>query len=453
MSRRYKGGVISATAPTTSTSSAAGFWTLNQQMVAIAAGQWPLQPSYWIGLLGGSVSDIGNSVAVDNSGNIYICGQSNNSGSFDIQMAKYNSFGVIQWQRRLGSGNTEIGSSVAVSTLGNVYFLGSLAESGSNYFSLSKYNDSGTIQWQRSLGLGATQNSGFSVAVDTSENIYVCGTSTASGGITKGQIAKYNSSGTIQWQRRLDGVVELGELASVVTGYSGNVYTCGVSDASLPRAVQIVKYDSLGTIQWQRSLRDTVNNSVGKSVTVDSSENVYVCGNSGNNFQIVKYNSSGTIQWQRTLGSSGQGQSIAADGSGNIYVCGSSSASGTNNFQIAKYNTSGTIQWQRSLGGNAADLGRSVAVDAFGNVYVCGQANASGTDDFMFAKLPADGSRTGTYVVGSYSITYAASSLTDAVSTSVSATSSLANSTSSLTSATSTLTDAASTLTSSVTQI
>lgn len=44
MSRRYKGGVISATAPTTSTSSATGVWTLPQQMQAQAAGNWPPLP-------------------------------------------------------------------------------------------------------------------------------------------------------------------------------------------------------------------------------------------------------------------------------------------------------------------------------------------------------------------------------------------------------------------------
>ena len=45
MSRRYKGGVISATAPTTSTSSATGVWTLPQQMQAIVGSGWPFQPA------------------------------------------------------------------------------------------------------------------------------------------------------------------------------------------------------------------------------------------------------------------------------------------------------------------------------------------------------------------------------------------------------------------------
>jgi hypothetical protein len=47
MSNRYKGGVISATPPTTTggdTGTASGAWTLEQQMQAQAAGLWPSQP-------------------------------------------------------------------------------------------------------------------------------------------------------------------------------------------------------------------------------------------------------------------------------------------------------------------------------------------------------------------------------------------------------------------------
>lgn len=42
MSRRYKGGVISATAPTTSSSEAKGVWTLTQQLQATAGSGWPV---------------------------------------------------------------------------------------------------------------------------------------------------------------------------------------------------------------------------------------------------------------------------------------------------------------------------------------------------------------------------------------------------------------------------
>jgi hypothetical protein len=41
MSRRYKGAVLSATPPTTSTSSASGVWTEQQFMQGVASGSWP----------------------------------------------------------------------------------------------------------------------------------------------------------------------------------------------------------------------------------------------------------------------------------------------------------------------------------------------------------------------------------------------------------------------------
>ena len=44
MSMRYKGAVLSATAPTTSSSSAQGIWTMRQQLQAVGGTGWPVQP-------------------------------------------------------------------------------------------------------------------------------------------------------------------------------------------------------------------------------------------------------------------------------------------------------------------------------------------------------------------------------------------------------------------------
>jgi hypothetical protein len=63
---RYKGGVISATAPTTSTSAASGVWTLPQQLQALAAGNWPPLPigaALGGGFFAGQISTAGNGVA------------------------------------------------------------------------------------------------------------------------------------------------------------------------------------------------------------------------------------------------------------------------------------------------------------------------------------------------------------------------------------------------------
>jgi hypothetical protein len=68
MSMRFKGGVISATAPTTSTSVATGVWTLTQQMQAIGQNIWPpgvpvVGSAFGGGFFAGQISTAGNGVA------------------------------------------------------------------------------------------------------------------------------------------------------------------------------------------------------------------------------------------------------------------------------------------------------------------------------------------------------------------------------------------------------
>ena len=466
MSMRYKGGVISATPPTTSTSAATGVWTLVQQMQAQGAGTWPIVVggNYFIGVLNIGVGTPGNpaflSNAVDSSGNVYLCSSSSVGGVFAMQIAKYNKLGSIQWQRRLGDASLGGGgSSIAVDSSGNVYVCGTLAVSG-NGFLIAKYNTSGTLQWQTQLrtGVGGSNTNPCSIALDSSNNVYVTGYSRDSTPAFLSLSAKYNTSGTLQWQKSFQmaggGNFGYGNTADP----SGNVYVCGL-DAGL----QIAKFDTSGTVQWQRTFGSSAS-SYGRSVVTDSSGNVYVCGttyltaNASNEFLIVKYDTSGTLQWQKSLGNTQQeyGWSIAIDSANNIYVCGDSyqDGTGTSNIQIAKYNSSGTIQWQRYLGlSGLNDFGRSVAVDISNNIYVSGFSNTSGSDyNFLFVKLPGDGSLTGTYSVGSNSFTYAASGLTDTTLSLTSSTSSLTSANTSLFDSTA-LADAASSLTSSVTTI
>jgi hypothetical protein len=80
MSNRYKGGIISATPPTTTggeSGTASGAWTLEQQMQAQAAGLWPLQPtgpyiedvfSTWLYTGNGSTQTINNGIDLAGKG-------------------------------------------------------------------------------------------------------------------------------------------------------------------------------------------------------------------------------------------------------------------------------------------------------------------------------------------------------------------------------------------------
>ncbi len=143
-------------------------------------------------------------VATDNSGNIYTTGRFEgtvtvgglsltSAGGTDIFVAKFNRFGTVQWLRRGGGSNfvEEEGKSIAVDGSGNVYVTGyfsttanfntptttgtnELISAGSTDIFVAKYNTSGALQWLRRGG-GTLGEFGKGITVDGSGNVYVTG--------------------------------------------------------------------------------------------------------------------------------------------------------------------------------------------------------------------------------------------------------------------------------------
>ena len=120
----------------------------------------------------------------------------------------------------------------------------------------------------------------------------------------------------------------------------------------------------------------------GYGVAVDSSDNVYLAGYTyssgagGNDMVLVKYDSSGVQQWDRTWRGidSAVGSVLAVDSSDNVYLSGWTISFGEGLFDmvLVKYDSSGVQQWNRTWGGSSDDEGRGVAVDSSDNVYLSG---------------------------------------------------------------------------------
>ena len=311
----------------------------------------------WQRTLGGATFDFGAAITIDTADNAYVLGYTNSTGPAgdNLLIAKYNSAGTIQWQRTLGGAGDDRGTSITSDSSNNVYLLGwtNSAGAGARDFLISKYNSAGTIQWQRTLGSAASQE-GYGISIDSLSNVYVTGyTDEGAPNNFLFLLAKYNSSGVIQWQRTLGGTDYDVSNATAVDS-ADNVYMLGrtPSAGAGGNDFLLAKYNASGTLQWQRVLGGAATD-IGNALALDSLDNVYAfgitgsTGAGGDDFLISKYNSSGTIQWQRTLGSTGAetGFGVAVNALDEIYVLGITNATGEGSidFLIGKIPSDGSL--------------------------------------------------------------------------------------------------------------
>ncbi len=353
----------------------------------------------WVATYNGTANgvDVAASIKVDGSGNVYVTGYSEGTET-DYATIKYNSSGVQQWvQLYTGIGNSGgQATSLAVDASGNVYVTGVSDGSGtgSDYATI-KYNTSGVQQWvQRYNGPANDNEQATAITVDASGNVYVTGYSTVSGTNNDYATIKYNAAGIPQWVQRYNGPFGgVDEGYAIAVDGSGNVYVTGLSvGIGTDVDYATIKYNSSGVQQWVQRYNGPGNYiDQASSIALDNSGNIYVTGwsmGSGTAFDYatIKYNFSGVQQWvQRYNGTGGNGDeraySITVDGLGNVYVAGWSTLSGINSdYATVKYNTAGVQEWaQRYNGqGNWIDEASSVAADASGNVYVTGASFVSG---------------------------------------------------------------------------
>lgn len=176
-----------------------------------------------------------------------------------------------------------------VDSSGNVY-CGVQISASNTYMAVCKITSGNAFSWASGIDIGNSFNRRTAPAIDSSGNIIVASNS--------GYIAKYNSAGTLQWQKQFSG---FNPGYNIATDSSGNIYLSGTNGNT---SLTTVKLDSSGAVQWSRVYSNAANFFTSSTaVAVDSSGNVYsVCtDNYTSNYRmyLLKYNSSGSLQWQR----------------------------------------------------------------------------------------------------------------------------------------------------------
>ena len=220
----------------------------------------------WNSFLGGSDSDEGHDIIVDDNGNVYIAGSSWSTwgsrlqaytGDGDAFASKLDGNGNLIWNTFLGGVGADAGSGIAVDESGNVYVDGSSSgtwgnpvrayTAGIDTFA-AKLNNNGNLAWNTFLG-GSGDDPGWGITVDNNENVYVAGNSSSSWGSplraytasTDGFAAKINNNGQLIWNTFLGGNGD-DFCSRIIVDGNGNLYTTGYSTSSWGSPVRAFGY-------------------------------------------------------------------------------------------------------------------------------------------------------------------------------------------------------------------
>ena len=331
----------------------------------------------------------GNALAVDSSNNVYIAGNSEYPTSGTRYpcgvLAKYDTNGNLQFVRQIYQPNYYNECSFAglkIDSSDNIFVAGKVSVYGNNYWGtriiIVKYNTSGVIQWKKETG--GTNDSKLhpaSMTMDSSGNFYLSGYSypgyPAKG---TGVVHKIDNTGTFVWAKEAYEASSWVSCTGIAVDSSGNVYAGGYYLTD----VILTKWNSSGTLQWQRKLSSAGSDDA-RSLALDSSGNVYMLGITNGVTFVAKYNSSGTIQWQRQLSGSGSASHIWTDDTF-LYISGTV---GGSTGVLITLPTDGSLTGTYTINGVSVTVAAGSLTDSASSVSFSNRSDSSATTSFIEA--------------------------------------------------------------------
>ena len=346
----------------------------------------------------GPNKDQATCLAVDDSNNVYVGGFtfSATTNNYDFILLKYNSSGTQKWSSTYNgtSSGYDVPSAILIDS-SYVYITGACTDSSAGLdYKTIKYNKAtGALLWVATYDYAQLDDVPFALSI--SEDIIV-----VTGGSQNNffdwdyATIKYNTTTGAQVEERRDSGTANGfdRALAVKTDKNRNVYITGTyTSPSHSLDMKTIKLDSAGNLKWIGYYDYHGYPDIANDVIVDTLGNVYVCGQgeaslfvSDYDYILLKYDSSGSLVWNRHFDVSGKddvAKKMTFDGLGNIVLTGESKTGSYYNFFTIAYSPDGDTLWQDSFDGthHLDDKASDLVADAFRNIYVSGQSQTSDT--------------------------------------------------------------------------
>ncbi|HET7153314.1 MAG TPA: T9SS C-terminal target domain-containing protein [Candidatus Kapabacteria bacterium] len=363
-------------------------------------------------------------------------GEELNHGGKDYWLFKIDASGAIQWQKSYGGNADDILHSVQQTKDGGYIIAGEshsdflnafgakVNHGGEDYW-IIKTDSTGTIQWQKLYG-GTNDDLATSIQQTRDGGYIITGGSNSNDGDVVGRndsdqtvkywIVKIDSTGLVQWQKSYGGTQS--DLAICVQQTANGNYVIAGTSSSLDGDISghhgssnspdywVIEIDSVGAIRWQKSYggikydmpTSMIQTSdgglilIGESRSSDGDVTGHHGTDSTDDYWVVKIDSMGGIQWQKSYGGSDNDDpfSIIQTSGGGYIIAGASNSTdgdvtdnhGKFDYWIVKIDNAGGLQWQQSFGGNGLDVAHSIQQTTDGG-YIVGGVTTSESGDVL----------------------------------------------------------------------
>ena len=348
-------------------------------------------------------------VVSDVDNNIYVTGctyEGASGGEQTFTTVSYDSSGVQRWVSKISgqSPTDNYARAEAITRSHSMYYVYATGvarkETGTDFLTVKYDPEDGDTLWTgRYVGPYGGANVGKDVAVDDSENVIATGYAQSTLLTYDIVTIKYNSNGGGIWERTWGDTTTNEQAADVAVDEHGCVYVTGFTFAGGGGTnIVTIKYSPRGSALWTQiySTSGTYYDH-GLGVALDASKNVYVGGHTAGatdtSIVILKYDSTGTLLWDRIYDSPGQGDDrfagIAASRFGGAYVVGTSDGFGNgDDVLLIRYTTDGDTAWVRNYdgAGHGYDQANGICYrrPLFGEeIYVAGSSGSGAETDYL----------------------------------------------------------------------
>jgi hypothetical protein len=276
--------------------------------------------------------------------------------------------------------------------------------------------------WNKTFG-GTGNDSARSLVATPDGGYAIAGVTDSFGaGSTDFWLVKTDANGVMEWNRTYGGTGS-DEAYSLVTTPDGGYAIAGSTNsfgaggggifAEAYTEVWLVKTDSLGNMQWNKTYgeprNETYYSRAGAKALVTTSDGGYAIAgwklyyieefegmplSIYTDFWLVKTGALGNMQWNKTYGyefGSDVARSLIATSDGGYAIAGSG-AWWADDLLLVKTDANGVMEWNRTYGGDSNDCAYSLIATSDGGYAIAGElGDINGASDFWLVKTDAFG--------------------------------------------------------------